>query len=100
MTLENGYEVQTTFWMDFGIADCFGIEAIQDTFDRAFEDWKDNYVYLTELVIMTNWRLWFHYNRGNMTYARLYDKLWRKCDAYACDTLKGEELEYFLKWTD
>ena len=100
MKLENGYEVKTTFWSDFSIADMFGTDAIQDTFDRAFEEWKDDYEYLTELVIMTNWKLWYHYRRGNERYARLYDQLWKKCDAYACDTLKGDELSYFLKWTD
>lgn len=29
--LENGYELQTTFWNDFSIADRFGLSAIQDT---------------------------------------------------------------------
>ena len=32
--LENGYELQTTFWNDFSIADRFGLSAIQDTFSR------------------------------------------------------------------
>ena len=36
--LENGYELQTTFWNDFSIADRFGLSAIQDTFNRAFEE--------------------------------------------------------------
>jgi hypothetical protein len=27
--LENGYELQTTFWNDFSIADRFGLSAIQ-----------------------------------------------------------------------
>ena len=35
--LENGYEMKTTFWQDFSIADAFGEEAIQDTYDRSFE---------------------------------------------------------------
>lgn len=43
---ENGYELQTTFWSDFSIADRFGLSAIRDTFDRAFEEWKENYKYL------------------------------------------------------
>lgn len=42
---ENGYELQTTFWEDFSIADRFGLSAIQDTFKRAFEEWKNNYKY-------------------------------------------------------
>lgn len=51
---ENGYELQTTFWEDFSIADRFGLSAIQDTFKRAFEEWKNNYKYLTELILVLN----------------------------------------------
>ena len=51
------YECITTFWEDFSIADAFGIEAIKDTFKRAFEEWKTNYKYLTELVIVLNIKL-------------------------------------------
>ena len=94
------YEFKTTFWMDFSIADAFGMDAIADTFDRAFEEWKDNYVYLTELVIVTNWKLWQHYNAGDEAVARLYDSLWKKADAYAVNTLEGEELSYFFRVTD
>lgn len=32
---ENGYELQTTFWEDFSIADRFGLAAVLDTFNRA-----------------------------------------------------------------
>lgn len=49
---ENGYNVQTTFWEDFSAADIFGLSAIQDTFNRAFEEWKGNCKYLTELVVV------------------------------------------------
>ena len=59
--LENGYELQTTFWNDFSIADRFGLSAIQDTFSRAFEEWKENYKYLTELVLVLNHKIWQHY---------------------------------------
>ena len=38
---ENGNEVKkTTFWEDFSIAERFGLSAIQDTFNRAFKEWK------------------------------------------------------------
>ena len=39
---ENGYEVKTTFWEDFSIAERFGLSAIQDTFNRAFKEWKED----------------------------------------------------------
>ena len=31
-----GYKPITTFWDDFTIAEAFGIDAIRDTFNRAF----------------------------------------------------------------
>lgn len=39
------YQFKTTFWTDFSIADIFGVSAIKDTFNRAFEEWRDNYIY-------------------------------------------------------
>lgn len=99
MTLENGYELTTTFWEDFTIADMFGVAAIEDTFKRAFNEWKSNHIYLTELVIVLNHKIWQHYNR-NDKYAELYNELWEKADAYACDNLKGEELSFFYRITD
>ena len=94
-----GYKPITTFYEDFSIADRFGISAIKDTFKRAFENWKDNYKYLTELVMALNWKIWEHYE-NNEKVARVYSDLWEKADGYAMDNLKGEELRYFLSTTD
>lgn len=94
-----GYEPKTTFWMDFSIADQFGLEAVQDTFNRAFKGWKNNYVYLTEFVLVLNHKIWQHYET-NEPLARLYDKLWRKADEWACKHLKGEEAEYYYRVLD
>ena len=57
--LPNGYQCFTTFWSDFYIAELFGKNAIQDTFDRAFEEWKHDYKYLTELVVVLNYKVWY-----------------------------------------
>lgn len=102
MTLPNGYEMTTTFWMDFSIADAFGTAAIQDTYNRAFNEWKSNHVYLTELVIVLNYKIWQWYEQsnGSCEFSRLYNKLWEEADAYALDNLKGEELDFFLSITD
>lgn len=93
------YEFKTTFWSDFTIADAFGTEAIKDTFNRAFKYWKDNYEYLTELVLVLNWKIWQHYEK-NETYAKLYNELWMKADNYGLDNLKGDELNYFIRTLD
>lgn len=94
------YEFKTTFWMDFSIADKFGINAIKDTYNRAFNEWKNDVVYLTELVLVMNWKLWDHYNNNNHAIARVYDELWRKSHNYACNHLKGEDLSYYLETVD
>lgn len=95
----NGYETKTTFWSDFTIADTFGINAIKDTFNRAFKEWKSDYIYLIELVMVLNWKIWQHY-KTNEQIARVYNDLWEKADAYACENLKGNELTYFYNTTN
>lgn len=87
-----GYKQITTFFTDFSIADNFGVSAIRDTYKRAFDGWKKNYKYLTELVMVLNWKLWQHHEEGNEEFAKVYEELWGKADEYACNNLKGEEL--------
>ena len=94
------YKLKTTFWMDFTIADIFGTSAIKETFDRAFNEWKDNYIYITELCMVLNWKIFEHYEKNNHEYGLLYDELWKKVDSYCYDNLKGEELEYFYETTN
>lgn len=99
MAKEMGYEPITTFWTDFSIADVYGLDGIQDTYNRAFNEWKGNYKYLTELVMVLNHKIWEWYNHDNER-AELYDKLWREADEYALENLKGVELQYFFDITD
>lgn len=93
------YEFKTTFWKDFSIAERFGIKAIRDTFNRAFEAWKTNVEYVTELVIVLNWKIWSLYKTDEQV-ARVYDELWKKADGWCCDNLTGDDLIYFLRATD
>ncbi len=99
MQTPTGYEMQTTFVEDFMIAERFGVAAIKDTYKRVFKYWKDNYVYLTELVIALNWGIWRNYET-NPTIAEVFQELWEKADKYACTHLKGEELSFFYRVTD
>lgn len=97
---EHNFDVQTTFWEDFSIADRFSKSAVKDTYRRAKGYAKDNYKYLTELSLVLNHRLWMHYNHGNEGLAKVYDELWRKCDNFAKRTLKGKEFEFYYNVTD
>lgn len=94
-----GYKPITTFWDDFSIADRFGVNAVKDTYKRAFNEWKDDYKYLTELVMVLNHKIWQHYEKDEAL-AQVYNELWEKTDEYACENLKGEEAKYFYKITD
>ncbi len=106
MTVENwrieemtGYKPMTTFYMDFSIADMVGVDAIKDTYNRIFKEWKHNYKYITEVTMVLNWKIWRWYGK-NEDYAKIYDQLWRELDQWCVDNLKGEELEYYYKTTD
>lgn len=92
-------EFSTTFWQDFTIADKFGVNAVKDTFNRAFEEWKDDYKYLTDLVIVLNWKLWDWYEKDDKM-ADAYYKAYNKAHRYALTHLKGDELSYFYRVTD
>ncbi len=94
-----GYTPKTTFWSDFCIADASGEAGVRDTYKRAFEEWKTNTVYVTELAMVLNWKIWEHYEK-NESLARVYDELWRQCDGWCCENLKGEDAAYYFSTTD
>lgn len=93
------FNPQTTFWEDFSIAEDFGLDAIRDTYERAFNDWKTNHIYLTELAMVLNWKCWAYAPHSD-AYSQLYAELFYKVDDYAWANLKGEELEYYYRITD
>lgn len=94
-----GYRPITTFYMDFSLAEPFGLDSVKDTYNRAFEEWKYQYTFLTELVMALNWKMWEHYNHNDKL-AHLYNDLWKAADKYAVEHLQGDELSYFLHSTD
>ena len=94
-----GYKPMTTFYEDFSIADNFGASAVKDTYKRAFRNWKDDYKYLTELVMVLNWKIFEHYE-DSRNFAKLYDELWREASNWAIENLKDDELTYYFRTTD
>lgn len=113
-----GYEKKTTFWSDFSIAEVFGkdnvdkgLSAVEDTYNRSFDEWKSNVEYVTELALVLNHKIWYWYGVWEKVedpylknyadkLARLYDKMWRECDGWCCDNLRGKDAEYYYKTTD
>ena len=94
-----GYELETTFWEEFSIAETYGADAIREHYEMVFSQWKGNLKYLTELVLVLNWKvaIWFGVDdRLGLT----YDELCAEADAYALSTLKGDDLHYYLSTLD
>lgn len=109
-----GYKPKTTFYMDFSIAEPFGLDAVRDTFDRAFHEWKTDTEYVTELVMVLNWKSWEHHDRGlraqdegddltadhHTDLCNLYVDLYEEADRWCMDNLKDDDLAYFIRTTD
>ena len=94
------YEFKTTFWMDFTIADRFGLQAVKETFERAFEEWKDNVVYMTELTLVVNWKSWEKFDQGLEDFSEEYAEMYYKCKDYGYDHFTGDDLRYFWETLD
>ena len=97
-----GYTEQTTFMNDFAIAEQFGIEAVKDTFKRAFDEWKDDIKYLAELCLVTNTLCWHFYSKGNEKLSGLYADYYHQCMdyAYTDGNFNEEDTQYFFRTTD
>lgn len=101
--VEVGYEPKTTFWGDFGVAEIFEpleMGSIKDTYERSFNEYKDDKEYGTELAMVLNWKAWEHHAKGNDELTRLYAELFSELDQYIMDNWQGDDLSYYLKTTD
>ena len=99
---EIGYTPITTFWDDFSIAEKFGSQAIDDTAKRCFDEWKHDYKYLTELIMVLNHKSWYYDSKNNRPISDLYSKLYYKYDSLAIEALKNNEegLHYYFRTLD
>jgi hypothetical protein len=101
MSLEKmlNYKFESSFWEEFSIAEDYGPEGIHHHYDIVFEQYKDNLKYLTELVLVLNIKIFIWYGVDD-TIGKMYDQLWKETDSYALETLKGDDLHYYLSTLD
>ena len=92
-----GYKPISTFYLDFSIAEYCGAKAVNDTYFRAFRDWKDSVEMVTELCMVLNWKTWQHQNDK---WCDLYCQLYYRLDEWIINNLKGEDLAYYYRTTD
>lgn len=97
-----GYKPISTYYTDFGMAEWYGKDAVRETFDNAMKNWGDDIQYITEIVMVLNWKIFEHYHSGNEELAEFYDGLWREAMQYVLDHFKEdrEALNYYYSTTD
>jgi hypothetical protein len=94
-----GKERKTTFFADLSIAEWFGTNAVDDTYNRVMKSWGDDLEYMCEWVIALNQKIWQHHE-SNPELGRAYDELWRKADEYCMNHFKGDDLTAYLNYVD
>ena len=112
-TVPNGVAMEkTTFWYDFTVAEVLsGAAGVNDTFKRAFSEWKHDIKYLTALYCVMNWKGGQHYEK-NMELSKFYYDKQQELDRYILDStgrgtqnekyknFNEEEISYFFRATD
>ena len=93
------YKFESTFWEEFSIAEDYGAEGVKEHYDLVFEQWKDNLKFLTELVLVLNIKIFIWYGVDD-SIGKMYDQLWKETDGYALNTLKSDDLHYYLSTLD
>lgn len=94
-----GKERKTTFFADLSIAEWFGTNAVDDTYNRVMKSWGDDLEFMCEWVIALNQKIWQHHE-SNLELGRAYDELWRKADEYCMNHFKGDDLTAYLNYVD
>lgn len=94
-----GYEPKTTFWQDFWIAIHFGKEAVLDTYKRAFNEWKSDHIYVTELALVLNHLVWAFYEKDE-DLASIFQQLYEQTDSWVWENLPEDEKAYYWRTLD
>ena len=103
MAKDIGYEPKTTYWEDFTFAEPYGQDAIKDMALAAFKECKDNYIWLTELIMVLNHKSWYWHKKDEELmelYADLYYEYDEKAINYLDKNYGEEEQCYFFRTLD
>lgn len=99
-SMQPDYNIVSTFASDFAIADAFGADAVEDTYERSMASFSEDVFMLTEMSLVLNWAIWRYWELHEQELSIMYDKLWKKLDSYMMSHFTGDELQFYIKTTD
>jgi len=99
LTRNLGIKMKTTFWEDFTIADKFGVNGIEDTYQRAFNEWQSEVEYLKELIMVLNHKTWQHHEKQPHI-SELYHQKYNEAYRWATGNLNDEDLQVLYTYLD
>lgn len=95
-----GYTQRTTFWDDFTLAEKLGVPDIERTYRNAFNSWKTDVVFITELVLVLNWKMLYMDEKHMTEKSVMYYKCWVELSNWCERHLEAGAYEYFISVTD
>lgn len=102
---DTGYKPLTSYYDDLTKMEKYRQVGVKTQFDIIFQKERKacengNVKGMTELSLITNWRMWNLYKKKDIELSRFYESLWRKVDKYCLDNFKDKNLDYYLDITD
>ena len=92
----------TTYASDFILAEIEGSAGVIKTAKNAWENWKTDYKWATEIIMALNFLAWYHYDEGDISLSQLYSELYYKYMDLYYEQFEGnsEATDYFFNMTD
>lgn len=89
-------------WHKFTVAECKGTKGVKEYFKKVFEELKEkkDVERLTELVLVTNWKSWDHYDMFHTQMSEVYSQLYYRAHGWCCSHFKGQDMDYYFGMTD
>ena len=104
MAKQVGYTPVTDLWEQFTKIESNGKTAINDLAEASFEQYKNNIIYLTELVMVINHKCWYWSEQNNNYIARFYSDLYYEYDKRAINYIEANltpsALSYYFRTLD
>ena len=95
---DTGYQMHTDYAQR--LADAVEDGTLKNRYAELLCEAEKDYRNLTELVMILNWLGWYYNEIRQYAKSQEILKWWEDADNYAFDTLKGEELDYFIQTLD